>query len=297
MDGSCDALNEMYVTFRCDLTEILLGCSRIWPPDFCNVFFWHPHTVCCSVLQCVAVCCSVLQCVAVCCNVSAILFRPPHTVCCKHSAVWRSLLQTFRNVSLDLWIQYVAVCCSVLQCVAVCCSVLQCVAVCCKSVADYCSVSALFRLTSKCNKKHYEHSRCAECTLVPISGTHQTNREVPGSEPHCKKVAWVAWLIHRCDMTRACVTWLTKTCGMTRPYDLLTHVTWLMNICDYVSDMASCAIRCAGSYEWDMSHICVSHVTYIWKECDMTHEDMWRDSFVWFVDPCDMTHEYLWPFT
>jgi len=31
--------------------------------------------------------------------------------------------------------QFVAVCCSVLQCVAVCCSVLQCVAVCC-SVSD-----------------------------------------------------------------------------------------------------------------------------------------------------------------
>jgi len=26
------------------------------------------HTLCCSVLQCVAVCCSVLQCVAVCCS-------------------------------------------------------------------------------------------------------------------------------------------------------------------------------------------------------------------------------------
>ena len=30
--------------------------------------------------------------------------------------------------------QFVAVCCSVLQCVAVCCSVLQCVAVCCSVV-------------------------------------------------------------------------------------------------------------------------------------------------------------------
>jgi len=28
-------------------------------------------------------------------------------------------------------VEYVAACCSVLQCVAVCCSVLQCVAVCC----------------------------------------------------------------------------------------------------------------------------------------------------------------------
>jgi len=30
-----------------------------------------------------------------------------------------------------VWLQCVAVCCSVLQCVAVCCSVLQCVTVCC----------------------------------------------------------------------------------------------------------------------------------------------------------------------
>ena len=39
--------------------------------------------------------------------------------------------------------QYVAVCCSVLQCAAVCCSVLQCVAVCCsvlQCVAECCSV-------------------------------------------------------------------------------------------------------------------------------------------------------------
>jgi len=32
------------------------------------------------------------------------------------------------SVMMCVWVQCVAVCCSVLQCVAVCCSVLQCVA-------------------------------------------------------------------------------------------------------------------------------------------------------------------------
>ena len=42
---------------------------------------------------------------------------------CVHSAKnWLS-----RNLKL-LWLQSVALCCSVLQCAAVCCSVLQCVA-------------------------------------------------------------------------------------------------------------------------------------------------------------------------
>jgi len=50
---------------------------------------------------------------------------------------------------LDVNVQCVAVCCSVLQCVAVRCSVLQCVAVCCSAlqcvqcVAMCCSVSRL----------------------------------------------------------------------------------------------------------------------------------------------------------
>ena len=70
------------------------------------VHIWH--TLCCSVLQCVAVCCSVLQCGAVCVAVRG------YTDMCIYSA------------------HCVAVCCSVLQCVAVCCSVLQCVAVCCR---------------------------------------------------------------------------------------------------------------------------------------------------------------------
>jgi len=46
----------------------------------------------------------------------------------------------------ELYLQCVAVCCSVLQCVAVCCSVLQCVAVCCsvlQCVKVCCSVVAV----------------------------------------------------------------------------------------------------------------------------------------------------------
>ena len=36
-----------------------------------------------------------------------------------------------QNAAMREVVEYLAVCCSVLQCVAVCCSVLQCVAVCC----------------------------------------------------------------------------------------------------------------------------------------------------------------------
>jgi len=62
------------------------------------------HTLCCSVLQCVAVCCSVLQCVAVCCSV------PRRWVI---------------SVCLGLRCNAVG-----LQCAAVWCSVWQCVALC-----------------------------------------------------------------------------------------------------------------------------------------------------------------------
>jgi len=73
---------------QCTFTEVCRARCRSWRLNTI-------HTVCCSVLQCVAVCCSVLHCEA------------------KH------------------YTQCVVVCCSVLQCVAMCCSVLQCVAVCC----------------------------------------------------------------------------------------------------------------------------------------------------------------------
>jgi len=69
------------------------------------------HTLCCSVLQCVAVCCSVLQCVAVCCSVLQCV-----TVCCNvlqpHDAYSRACyssvscsahcLSLFRTLSLSL---------------------------------------------------------------------------------------------------------------------------------------------------------------------------------------------------
>ena len=47
------------------------------------------------------------------------------------------------TMDVTFYTQYVAVCCSVLQCVAVCCSALLCVAVCCivlQCVAVCCSV-------------------------------------------------------------------------------------------------------------------------------------------------------------
>jgi len=46
-------------------------------------------------------------------------------------------------IGCQRWVDFLTVCCSVLQCVAVCCSVFQCVAVCCsllQCVAVCCSV-------------------------------------------------------------------------------------------------------------------------------------------------------------
>jgi len=58
------------------------------------------------------------------------------TVCCSVNRVWNHhvAVQDFRGCRR---LQYVAICCSVLQCVAVCCSVFHCVALC---VAVRCSV-------------------------------------------------------------------------------------------------------------------------------------------------------------
>jgi len=71
------------------------------------------HTVCCSVLQCVAVCCSVLQCVAVCCSVLRINSRT-------------SVLSRF------LLFQGVAVHCVVLRATKSC--IIQCIVVCCNAL-------------------------------------------------------------------------------------------------------------------------------------------------------------------
>ena len=68
-------------------------------------------------LQCVAVCCSVLQCVAVIC--SEILST---SVCLLGSRWWRVRLRGSRVLQCVVAVRY-----SVLQYVAVCCSVLQCV--------------------------------------------------------------------------------------------------------------------------------------------------------------------------
>ena len=73
----------------------------------------------CSVLQFVAVCCSVfseLQCVVVCCS------------------ILQRVAVSFSDVSQEIQVRVLRMCCSVLQCVAVCCSVLQCGAVRCSVV-------------------------------------------------------------------------------------------------------------------------------------------------------------------
>ena len=85
--------------------------------------------VCCSALQCVAVCCSVLQCVAVCCSVlSALSLLLCVAVCCMYHSLSALILGPVivENAVCD---SAVAVLLQVgLQCVAACCSVLQCIA-------------------------------------------------------------------------------------------------------------------------------------------------------------------------
>jgi len=132
------------VTVYCSVLQSVAVC--------CSVL--HCVAVCCSVLQCVTVCYSVLQCVAVYCSVLQCI-----AVCCSalQSECFQSVFSVLQWVTachahylplvisrthdrtlsltlfcsfLNLVVQCVAACCSVLQCVVQCCSVLQCVAVC-----------------------------------------------------------------------------------------------------------------------------------------------------------------------
>jgi len=115
-----------------------------------NIFVtsvWRAWQACCSVLQCVAVCCSVLQCVAVCwshlCDV-----RDKRALCVACVTGVTTHLDIFRwhvchicvpcvacaMIHLSRWVlQHCTEFASMLQYVAVCCSVLQCI------VDGYCS--------------------------------------------------------------------------------------------------------------------------------------------------------------
>jgi len=101
--------------------DCVLQCVAV----YCSVL------LCCSELQCVTVCCSVLQCVAVCCSVVQILletdFFPqtrPRIICLVTKKDFLHTEPTLKCVAMHCNVrrsvlQYVAVCCSVLQCVAV----------------------------------------------------------------------------------------------------------------------------------------------------------------------------------
>jgi len=60
------------------------------------------------------------------------------------------------------WNDYVAVCCSVLQCVAVCCSVLQCVALCC-IVPNSVAMSGSVMQCGTVLQCVLSHAGCARC--------------------------------------------------------------------------------------------------------------------------------------
>ena len=70
-----------------------MTCATIGVADR-NITNIVAHSVCCSMLQCVAVCCSVVQCVAVCCSVVQC-----GALCC---SVLIARLQTRRNISKSI---------------------------------------------------------------------------------------------------------------------------------------------------------------------------------------------------
>jgi len=82
----------------------------------------------CSALQCIAVFCSMLQCVecvTICCNVlpcTAVRHSVLQCFCSVVAAI-TSTLPALRSTRPFTVLQYVAECCSVLQCFTVCCSV------------------------------------------------------------------------------------------------------------------------------------------------------------------------------
>ena len=140
---SAKNLSPKYLGLQCTHISSLTSPPNLkvrpWNKGTC-VLSSQLHTVCCSVLQCVAVWCSVLQCVAVCCSV----------------------------------LQCVAVCCSVLQCVAACCSVLQCVAVCCRVLQCAAMVSSIDCVAVCCNVL-----QCVVCCSVLQSAAMLSSVHIP----------------------------------------------------------------------------------------------------------------------
>jgi len=118
----------------CDVTQWLIDVTYAWV----TMSHWI-----CSVLQCVAMCCSALQCIAVCGSELqrvSLVWRDSMTHWCD---IWMSNDKSLSHVTRVkcisnrvgsrftclFWVlQCVAVCRSALQYVTVCCSVLQCAA-------------------------------------------------------------------------------------------------------------------------------------------------------------------------
>jgi len=98
--------------------------------------------------------------------------------------------------------------------------------------------------------------------------------------------------------------------------------TWERQV---LSHKETLMIESCDTHEWVMSHIWVSHGTYMnehvldagvswettgparlfpsthfdcWVDmCDMTYSYVWHDSFIcvtWLIHKCDMTHSYVW---
>jgi len=214
--------------------------------------------------------------------------------------------------------------CVCLSCVAVCCSVLQCVALC---VAVYCSVlqcvyhvvvlsCVRFVMQSLCDMTHsyVRHSYmcirlwCARCVTwfihmwdIPVCVWRSTHLLFQGYfRAHC-----VTWLIRACHMTHLyasldsskCVIWQTFICvfGVA----LVARRLFVMQCVAVCCSVLQCVSQVlAARHDWLIcqTFIYVFGVALVAPRlfpcslCDLTHSDVWCDSFV-YVTLVDARHD------
>ena len=168
-------------------------------------------------------------------------------------------------------LQWVSVCCSVLQCVAVCCRVLQCVAVCCsvlQCAAVCCSVLqcvALCCSVLQCVAVCCSVLQCVACVLDSRSFAFILHQHLQARRE--LKHSCATWFFIR-DRTFSHGTRLIHTCYGSIICDMInSSVTRLIDL--WLASFILEKLRFLGMSS-NFSGIChLAYVTYGWK-CDMT---------------------------